>query len=536
MKTRLSILFLLAVIFAQAQNNNSAPRPKLVVGLVVDQMRWDYLYRYNDRYGNGGFKRMLNQGFSCENTFMPFLPTYTAAGHSSVYTGSVPSLNGILGNNWYRKDLKRHIYCTEDNSVTTVGSTTTAGKMSPKNMIANTITDELRLAQNFRNKTIAIAIKDRGSILPGGHSANQAYWYDGSTGSWISSSYYMNDLPVWVKQFNNRKLPDQYLKQNWQLLHDAKTYVQSSADDKAYEGDENKFPHLTAKREEGKYELFKYMPQANTFTFDMAKAAIENEKLGQSDLTDFLAVSISSTDYMGHSFGPNSIEAEDMYLRLDKDIESFFNYLDQKIGAGNYLVFLTADHGVAHVAGFLTENKLPAKAISSSDIRRDLNQVLQTITGTGNLVESFTNYQVYLNDSSVTASKQSRDFLKSLIVSELLKKEGIQKVVDLANIKEAGLPSFLEMMIINGYNQKYSGELQVILNPQWYYGSNEGTTHGNWNPYDAHIPLLWYGWKIKPGKTNRNTYMTDIAPTLAALLNIQMPNSSIGQVIEEVLK
>ena len=354
---KIVLSLLTAFIFIQVSAQKPA-RPKLVVGIMVDQMRWDFLYRYTDRYTNDGFKRLAREGFNCENTFIPYTPTYTAPGHACVYTGSVPALHGIAGNNWYDKSLKRNVYCTEDSAVNTVGSNSTAGRQSPRNLWANTITDELRMAQNFRNKTIAIALKDRGSILPGGHTSNGSYWFDNASGGWITSDFFSKTLPQWMIDFNNKKLPDSYLKQNWKTLFPLNTYVNSTADNKPYEsnlpGEDKTFDHRTDSVT-NKYETFRYTPYANTYTFQTAKAAIEGEKLGSSAYTDFLAISFSSPDYIGHSFGPNSIEIEDMYLRLDRDMADFLKYLDAKVGKGQYLLFLTADHGVAHIPGFAKE-------------------------------------------------------------------------------------------------------------------------------------------------------------------------------------
>src|SRR5882672_2820382 len=215
----------------------SLPRPKLVVGLVVDQMRWDYLYRYYDRYQAGGFKRLLNDGFTCENTNIDYIPTVTAAGHTCIYTGSVPAIHGIAGNDFIIQATGKSMYCTDDSTVRAVGSTSRAGQMSPRNLLVTTVTDELRLATNFRSKVIGIALKDRGGILPAGHSANAAYWFDDASGNWISSTYYMTDLPAWVKKFNDQKIPEKYLKQDWNPLYPVETYLQSSPDNSSkYEG------------------------------------------------------------------------------------------------------------------------------------------------------------------------------------------------------------------------------------------------------------------------------------------------------------
>ncbi len=527
------------LFFLSSANAQPVSRPKLVVGIVVDQMRWDYLYRFYDRYSADGFKRMINQGFSCENTFIPYTPTYTAAGHSSVYTGSVPAINGILGNHWYRRDLKRNWYCTEDTSVSSVGSSSTAGKMSPGNMLTTTITDELRLATNFQSKSIGVALKDRGSILPAGH-AGQAYWFDNATGGWITSTYYMNELPAWVKAVNDKKLPEKYLSQNWNTLYPIGTYKQSTADDKKYEskigGEDNTFPHITADLSVNKFESFRQTPGGNTYTLDMSRAAIEGEKLGQRGVTDFLAISFSSPDYIGHAFGPNSIEVEDTYLRLDRDLGAFFKYLDTKIGKGQYLVFLTADHAVAHVPGFMKENNLPAGTFDDAAIKKWLNEMAEAKFGIKNAIEQVINYQLYLDHTLLNEGKVDLDDFKNWVISELKNHPAIMACFDLHELPETTLPAKIKDMVINGYNQKWSGDIQFIFNPGWFDGFSTGTTHGAWNPYDSHIPLLWYGWKVKPGKTNRETYMTDIAPTVAAMLRIQMPNGSIGHVIEEITK
>lgn len=378
----LSLLITNLCVFAQKQNS-SLPRPKLVVGIVVDQMRWDYLYRYYDRYQANGFKRILNEGFTCENTYINYVPTVTAIGHSTIYTGSVPAIHGITGNDFIIEATGKNMYCTDDTTVSTVGSSSNAGKMSPRNLLASTITDELKLATNFRSKVIGISLKDRGSILPAGHAANAAYWFDNATGNWITSTFYVNALPSWVNKFNDQKLPEKYLKQDWNTLYDIKTYVQSSPDDNPYEGKfsgstTSTFPVKTSTLFTNKnYDIIRSTPYGNTLTVDMAKAAIDNEQLGNNVVTDFLAVSFSSPDYIGHKFGVNAIEVEDTYLRLDMDIANLLSYLDTKVGKGNYIVFLTADHGAAHNPNFLIDNKIPAGYFAGGQVQKDLNIVLE---------------------------------------------------------------------------------------------------------------------------------------------------------------
>jgi predicted AlkP superfamily pyrophosphatase or phosphodiesterase len=547
--------FLLTISFylftcAPAQSQSQTPainniggvnRPKLVVGLVIDQMRWDYLYRYADRYGSGGFKRLLKEGFSVENTLIPYLPTYTACGHSSIYTGSVPSINGIIGNDWYDPRTGKNVYCTEDNEVKTVGSSSNAGLMSPKNLLTTTIGDELKLATNFKSKVIGISLKDRGAILPAGHTANSAYWYDAATGNWITSTYYMKELPQWVQDINKLKLPNKYLAQDWKTLYPIETYTQSSRDNVPYEGrfkneTTSSFPHVLKTSVDKNFEILKSTPYGNTFTLEMAKSSITSEKLGQGSNTDFLAVSCSSTDYVGHQYGPNSIEAEDTYLRLDKDIADFLTYLDKTIGKGNYLFFLSADHGAAQVPKFMAENKLPGGIVSNKNIIGSLNAGLEKEFGIKNTVLKIMNNQIIFDRSVVLASKIDVNKIKGSTIELLKKQPGIANAVDLSNLSAANLPAELKTRLANGYNAILSGDVYFLLQPNWFDGADTGTTHGSWYPYDAHIPLVFMGWNVKSGSSNKTHYMTDIASTLAAMLHIQMPSGNVGEPITELMK
>jgi len=538
MLRKCSIAFCLLIIAysSTAQVN----RPKLVVGIVIDQMRWDYLYRFNDLYGNSGFKRLLKDGFSAENTLVPYTPTYTAVGHTCIYTGSVPAITGIVGNNWFDKVTGKNVYCTDDSTVSTVGSMSRAGKMSPDNLWVTTITDELRLSTNFKSKVIGIALKDRGAILPAGHSANAAYWYD--AGKWISSTHYMTALPAWVNDFNAKDLAGNYMTRDWTTLLAADKYDQSTADYEPYETSirgENTvtFPHrLSTIPDSIKYESFRTTPFANDFSFDFAKAAVENENMGGNAATDFLALSISSTDYVGHAFGPNSVEIEDTYLRLDAAIADFLHFLDGKLGKGNYTVFLSADHAVAHIPAFLAEHKIPAGNFEDADIRRDLNRVLENDFGLRNIVLSLQNYQVYLNIDELERRGKDVAAVKKTVIKALQSKPFILTAFETDKLESTTLPEPQKKMFANAYNIKRSGDIQFTLKPGYFDGGNKGTTHGLWNPYDAHIPLLFFGWGVRSGKTNRETYMTDISATLAAMLKIQMPSGCVGKVITEVMK
>ena len=531
----------IAVGQTSSKFNSGAPsRPKLVVGIVVDQMRWDYLYRYYSKYApDGGFRRLINQGFSCENTFINYLPSYTACGHTCIYTGSVPAIHGITGNDWYDYKAGREIYCTEDSTVQGTGTNGKSGKMSPENMQVTTIGDELRLATNFRSKVIGVALKDRGAILPAGHAANAAYWYEGASGNWISSSYYMKELPQWVNDFNAKKLPNAYFKRSWKTMYPIATYTQSTDDEQEYEAkpfgaDAKSFPYDLSKFVDKKFGIISSTPYGNSLTKDMAIAAINGEQLGQDSVTDFLAISFSSTDYVGHAFGPNSIEAEDTYLRLDKDLGELFRFLDDKVGKGQYLLFLSADHGVAHVPGFAKQNKIPGGGTNFGMIEKSLDSLIRKQFGDHKFILAEANNQLYFDHGLMDSIKIDRKAFTKYIIGYISKQQGVDRVFEINDVMNIPLVNEIRTRVSNSYYPSRSGDVQIILKSGWMSESATGTTHGSWNPYDTHIPLIWYGWKIKSGKTNREIYMTDIAATLAGLLRIQMPSGCIGKVIAEV--
>ncbi|MBX2907121.1 MAG: alkaline phosphatase family protein [Taibaiella sp.] len=510
-------------------------RPKIVVGIVIDQMRWDYLYRYNSRFGNDGFRRLLKDGFECRNTFINYLPSYTGPGHACIYTGSVPSMNGIAGNEWTDNVTGIDHYCVDDSTVKITGDHQDGTSMSPANLLTTTITDELRLATNFKSRVYGVALKDRASILPAGHLANAAYWYNDKTGNFVSSTYYKNPTPNWLAEFNRRREGDELVKQGWDLLYDKESYTQSTADDNSYEGAfdweakpvfPRRFDTLSVRTRNG---LIKSIPAGNTFSIKMAKACIEGEQLGRGDETDFITLSLSSTDYVGHRFGPNSIEMEDTYLRLDRDIADFLKYLDHRFGRNHYLVFLTADHGGAHNPHFLTDNKVPA-GLQTEATTAKLNASAREVFGVDSLVMVNENYQVSLNESAVSKATFDRETIRASIVEWLRNMDGISYVIDMEHLDRTPVPEPIRTMAVNGYNRNRSGSILIIPSPGWFDngGKPTGTTHGTWNPYDTHIPLLWYGWHIQKGNTSEKVYMTDIAPTLADLLSIQMPNGCIG--------
>ncbi|WP_266367254.1 alkaline phosphatase PafA [Tellurirhabdus rosea] len=537
----ISLLFLTGAAFAQPKKT-TLERPKLVVGIVVDQMRYDYLYRFYDKYSEGGFKRLMREGFNARNNHYHYAATYTGPGHAHIYNGSAPALSGIVGNDWYDRKANRLVYCTEDTTVQTVGNTGSAGKMSPRNMRVSNLGDQLKIATQGRSKVIGIALKDRGAILPAGHAANAAYWFDSKDGNWISSTFYMNDLPAWVKALNARRLPDQYNAQQWTPLLPLNQYAESTADDVAFEGTlqgEPKavFPHTFAAAMGLKYEELRTSPFGDQLTKEMALAALKGENLGKNAQTDMLCVSFSSTDYIGHRFGSESVEVEDEYLRLDRVMAELLNAFDAQVGKGNYLVFLSADHGAAHTPGYLQSLHIPAGTREYNEVSDAVKRAMEVSFGAGDWLKRYQNQQLYLNTDLLVQKKVSMEMAFAAIRAELLKTPGIVNVYNLHNVAAMAMPENVRYQLNNVFDPNRCGDFYILFNPNYIEGFRKGgTTHGTTYNYDTHVPFLLYGWGVKPGETTRRTYIHDIAPTVTALLHLIEPNGNIGNPVQEALR
>ena len=544
-----SIVFLLIIGFTSClpkkeEKTTNPTRPKLVIGIVVDQMRYDYLTRFEKKYGDGGFKRLLKNGFSLENAHFNYIPTYTAVGHTSVFTGTTPSHHGIIGNNWYDKFEKKSIYCVDDNNYKTVGNDGDGGKKSPYRMLTTTVTDQLKLAQNMQGKTIGIGIKDRSAILPAGHTANGAYWFDGgSKGQWISSSFYMDALPKWVADFNNSGIADEYLKQPWETLYDISTYTESIADDNNYEntfkGEEKPtFPHdiPNLRSKNNNYSIIKAIPAGNSLTTDFAKAAIIGENLGKGEFTDFLTLSYSSTDYVGHQFGVDSKEIQDTYLRFDKELESLLLFLDKQVGKDNYTIFLTADHAAVQVPSYLQSVKIPANYLSSGKLLNYVNNITKQYFNSDGFIENISNFQIFLNKENIEKKKLSVEKVAEIINENIINYKGIYKSVTAKTLQRTEFNKGILNHLQNGYNQKFSGDVLLIPNPSTIIYSKKGSTHGSGYSYDTHVPIIFYGNGITKGSSKKHYEIIDIAPTISNLLEIEFPNGSSGKIVDEIFK
>lgn len=521
----------------------AAPAPKLVVGIVVDQMRYDYLTRFYSRYGNDGFKRLVRDGFNATNNHYNYVPTYTAPGHASIYTGTTPANHGIIGNNWYDKFIDQTIYNADDENASPVGTTSDEGKMSPRKMLSSTVTDELELFTQGRSKVIGISIKDRGAILPAGHAGDAAYWFRGSEeGIFITSDYYMQSLPRWVADYNKSEPGKKYLK-NWETLYLIETYTASGSDLNDYERapsnkDTATFPYDLKELAQynGDYSLLKATPYGNTIVADFAIEALKNEEMGKDDITDFLAVSFSSTDYIGHQYGVNSVEVEDTYLRLDQDIARFLEALDKEVGDGNYTVFLTADHGAVNVPAYLQEKRLTAGYFNEREFLKEMDTMIVEKFNASNLIKNVSNDQIFFDHSILDSIGVTSRQLQEFVAMKMRDYPGINKAFTRDAMVNGSFTNGMAALVQNGFHHQRSGDVIFVLDPGVIVYSKQGSTHGSSQSYDTHVPLLFYGNGIQSGSTSERTEITDIAPTISSLLKISFPNSTTGNPISKVLK
>jgi predicted AlkP superfamily pyrophosphatase or phosphodiesterase len=524
-------------------------RPKLVVGIVVDQMRQEYLYRFYPKFSDGGFKRLMGDGFMLKNAHYNYAPTYTGPGHASVYTGTTPAVHGIIGNDFYDKELKTIVNCVGDPAHKPVGNEKGNGDVSPWRLLSSTITDELKLFTQKRSKVIGVSIKDRGAVLPAGRMADAAYWYDGLTGKFISSTYYMTKLPEWVDKFNNLNLADQYLSQEWKTLLPISEYTESGPDESPYERkftgkDKSTFPYnlKELRVKNGNFDLLTYTPFGNDHLTEMAKHALVGEKMGKDDITDFLCISYSSPDILGHFTSPNAVEVEDMYLRLDRNMADLLTKLDKEVGAGNYTIFLTADHAVADVPQYLKDNKMAAGYYNENYTKAKLTEFLAPYFPGKEVIANMSNEQIFLNQEAFQGAPKTSG-LDMFIVAELIGKY-LMTIDGVANYYTEGVlrqgrydEEGLKGLMIRGYHPKRSGDIVIALEPGWFEsGSVQGTTHGSPYSYDTHVPMIFYGKGVKKGSSVRYHPITDIAPTLSMILNIKLPSGSTGQPVVEMFE
>ncbi len=539
-------LLVLLTLTIYSQNHKKIPpeKPKLIIGIVIDQMRYDYIYRYWDKFSDGGIKKMIGNGTLCKNASYDFLINETATGYATISTGALPSHHGIISNTWYESLPNRVEYCVEDDRFSTVGGGYYAGRCSPSKLLASTLGDELKLTNNLRSKVIGIAFEDCAAILSAGHAADYAFWYDDERGNWITSSYYVDSLPGWVEEFNAKRLPDTYLTRTWETLLPLSEYTESMSDTNTLEAGFNGrsvFPYnldkISAKsRKERDYSIIKYSPFGNIFTKDFAIAAIVNEELGQDKYTDFLTVGFSANEYIGIKFGSNSVEMEDIMLRLDREIEHFLKFIDEYVGQENTLIFLTADHGISHQPGYLEGYRIPSGEFNPAAALSLLQSYLNVIYGKGDWFRYYYAQQIFLNQELIEDSRLSLGDFQEKVVQFMIQFEGISNAVSSHTLQTTSFSDGIFKKIQNGFHQKRSGDVVINLSPGWVEKISENESYHSSYMGDNHVPLIWYGWKIRRATINRSVNQTDIAATLSHFLDISRPNSATGEVILELVE
>ncbi len=540
----ISLLFIKLNIFSQKSNNIPPEKPKLIVGIVVDQMRFDFLSRFYNKLEPNGFKRFINEGTICRYAYLNYMYTQTGPGHATIFTGTTPSIHGIVTNEWYIPLKKQKVYCVDDAKVNTVGSNSNKGKYSPLNLLSPTFADQLRLHYLFQSKVISISLKERAAILSGGKSANAAYWYDDETGNFITSTYYMNQLPKWLEDFNSKRLAVLYLNRLWTTLLPINEYTESLNDSNKYEigfgNNQFIFPYdlkyiSTKDKKAIDYKILKYTPFGNTILNDLSKAVILNEGLGKESIPDFLIISFSATDYIGHRFGPRSVEIQDTYLRLDKEIAHLINFIEEELGKENVLIFLTSDHGVGDHPLFLNDKKIGGGIFKQYLALSLLRTYLNAIYGEGDWVLGYSDLQFFLNRTLIEDAKLSLKDFQEKVAAFLLQFNGVFNAVTAYSLQYQSYTDGMLSCLQKSFHPKRSGDVMIILEPGWIEDSSYMYDHNTCYSYDTHVPIMWYGWKIPKMSINRKINITDIVPTLCHFLQIEVPMGTTGVPINELL-
>jgi predicted AlkP superfamily pyrophosphatase or phosphodiesterase len=533
------------IAYAQraAQKENKPRKVRLVLGIVIDQFRYDYLTRFEDLFGSGGFKRLLSDGAVFTNANYIYIPTVTAPGHATFMSGSVPALHGIIGNDWFDREAGKTVTSISDSSVKLLGGQSEE-PASPSRLIGSTVGDQLRLSNNGQSKVVGIAFKDRAAILPVGKHPNGAYWFGSTSGTFVSSTYYFPDLPGWAREFNQNNRPDKYFGARWDRLLPEIAYQRSLPDDSPYEKSPrgNTFPHIIngGESKPGKlfYEHFRESPFANEYTAAFAKAAIEGEKLGQDDYPDLLTVSFSANDPVGHSFGPYSQEVEDITLRTDRILSDLFSYIDQKIGLENTIIVLTADHGVAPIPEHAQDIGLGGGRFSSSALTGAIKTALDKGFGANAAwIRATVNSNVYFDYDVIERQKVHREEVERVGCEAALKFPGVGQCYTRTQLLWGPLPpGGYSAQAARGFNAERSGDLVIVVKPFYLQRTEYGSSHSTPYSYDTHVPVIFYGADVAAGSYANPSSPSDIAPTLSTLLKIEPPSNPVGRVLTEAIK
>ena len=547
---RLAIIILLTSIFIKLQGQGAyipPDKPRLVVGIVIEQLKYDQLEKFRDRLGESGIKRLINEGTYFKNASFEYMLTQSAPGHATISTGTEPSFHGITSDNWYIPLKNELIYCTKDINVNPVGGSFESGLHSPINLQASTFSDELEMASNKKAKVFGIGLKESSAILSAGHSADGAYWFDNTTGSWMSSTYFIDSLPGWVNDFNAMKFSDTYLNSSWSLLKAVSDYADCVADSNNFEEGFNKvnyFPYdLKKMRSKGifnarnDFSLLRDTPYGNSLTTSFATRLIQKESLGEDEVTDYLSICYSATDNIGHRFGPSSVEMGDAILRLDEDIKNLLTYLNDSIGKKNILIYFTAAHGISEIPTVLENNRIPAGYFKQNQALQLLRSYLNAVYGEGDWVKGYSERQIFLNRTLIEDARLSLDEVQKKVARFLVQFTGVSAAYPYSAFEANDFGNGNLKKIINNFNPQRSGDVIITLNPGWV--EKEGdfvTNHNSPYEYDSHVPLIWYGWTVNRATVTRKVNMTDIAATLSSLCKIPYPNACTGEPMFELFR
>jgi predicted AlkP superfamily pyrophosphatase or phosphodiesterase len=548
---------LLAVLLT-TQTANAAPR--LVLQITIDQLRGDLPTRYYNRLSEGGFRYLWEKGVVYRNAHHPHANTETVVGHTTLATGTTPSIHGMIGNVWFDRETGQTTYNVEDpryrlltkgagvDAKTEIDPTQRVAKSegrSPAAILVSTFADELRSYTNGQSKVFGVSIKDRGAIAMAGHSG-KAFWFSKKSGEFVTSTYYFNEYPAWASTWNAQKKPQRYAETSWQLLHDQSSYLFAATDDRAWETDlagfGRVFPHAYGKGD-GKYfnTLLTLSPAGDALTLDFAKTLLVEEQLGQDTITDYLSVSFSSTDYVGHMFGPSSLEAEDNILRLDRQLAELFEFVDQRVGLSNTLIVLSADHGGPDSPDYLKRLKIPAGYVQPEawDKEAAIGRIKQRFNITGPLIESYQPPYLYLSQAVLNDTSIDRAVLEAAIIDELSSFPGIALAVSSTALRHGNVPdTWLYRSVLNNFHAKRSGDIYIVFEPNWFINDFDGlrvaVTHGSPWRYDTFVPIVFAGAEIQPRHVFRQVSTVDIAPTLSAYIGTKPPSGAIGKLLVEL--
>jgi hypothetical protein len=538
----LAVINVLSVGDIDAQKRKPMPteRPQLIIGIVIEDMRYDYLFRFWDNFGEGGFKKLIEEGSLCRNASYNYMLTQTAPGFATIATGCEPVVHGVVSDDWYLQLQDQTVNAVFDAKEKPVGSNQAKANYSPRNLLTTTFTDEMKLFNNNRSKIISVALNPAPAILSAGHMGNAAYWFDDESGQWITSSYYMDTLPGWVDTFNLKKFPDLYLQREWLPMLAEERYRAGSekgqSNTTGFAGD-NTFGKTINSflKKEKQYTRLKSTPFGISLTKDFAISAIVDEKLGQDDYTDYLSIAFTPTANVSQACGPNSVELEDMYIRLDRELEHFLQFVDENLGKNSVLIYLTSDHGSSYDPEKMIKANIPAGEFNSERAIMLLGTYLNALHDKGKWVSAYYNHQIYLNHSLIeSAGLKLADFERE-VADFMLQFTGVANVITASTLISTDFSQGIFNRMQNSYNQKRSGDVIINLEPGWIEQGNYCSTANSGYNYDIHVPLIWYGWKIKRARLNQAIDLRDIAPTLSNFLDVPFPNGATGHVIDGLL-